>query len=276
LERPTKPPRRTEEPEYDSDLLSLFGWQSIAEHTDDVAAQLAGVERRVHLDAVPWRALGVAVRWHDWGKAHFVFQGAIKETTESDGNRPPDRARKRDIAKAAPRGFWGAYERRHFRHELASAIGVLTLLRKGSVPLEWSELCSEQQDLALYLIAAHHGKVRLSIRSMPGETADPDQPSRLFARGVYDGDLLGVQDNNEVGRTNLGANVWAPVVRLDLSPMQLGLNKDGSQSWAERMLKLRDHPDFGPMRLAYLEALVRAADMRASEEADTKAQVTHA
>ncbi len=30
------------------------------------------------------------------------------------------------------------------------------------------------------------------------------------------------------------------------------------------MLRLRDHPGLGPLRLAYLEALLRAADVRGS------------
>jgi CRISPR-associated endonuclease/helicase Cas3 len=46
------------------------------------------------------------------------------------------------------------------------------------------------------------------------------------------------------------------------------------------MLGLRDHkgnadekrPRFGPLKLAYLEALIRAADMRASKGADDKAK----
>jgi len=46
---------------------------------------------------------------------------------------------------------------------------------------------------------------------------------------------------------------------MDLSLMQLGPG-----SWTERMLALRDAEDLGPFRLAALEALVRAADGRAS------------
>jgi CRISPR-associated endonuclease/helicase Cas3 len=42
--------------------------------------------------------------------------------------------------------------------------------------------------------------------------------------------------------------------------MRLG----GDQSWAGQALKLRDH--LGPFRLAYLEALLRAADLRASKK----------
>ncbi len=75
----------------------------------------------------------------------------------------------------------------------------------------------------------------------------------------------------------LGAAVTAPTVeRLDLSPMQLGRGADGFASWAERMLSLRDNPDLGPLRLAFLEAIVRACDMRASIKADENQEVNRA
>ena len=63
----------------------------------------------------------------------------------------------------------------------------------------------------------------------------------------------------------------APAVSLDLTPMMLG-RVDGQPSWAERVLKLRDHAEFGPLRLAYLEAVLRAADMRASKAANLRAK----
>jgi hypothetical protein len=50
--------------------------------------------------------------------------------------------------------------------------------------------------------------------------------------------------------------------------MELGLCQEppfeNQPSWTERMLALRDHPEIGPMRLAYWETLLRAADERAS------------
>jgi len=48
---------------------------------------------------------------------------------------------------------------------------------------------------------------------------------------------------------------------LDLSVMKLGDGPRGP-SWLARMLALRDA--LGPFRLAYLETLLRVADMRAS------------
>jgi len=152
-------------------------------------------------------------------------------------------------AKAA--GAWKRYTRPHFRHELASALSVLLSPTKLVAP--------ENRDLAAYLAAAHHGKVRLSIRSLPNES----QPGhdRRFARGAWDGD--------ELPETDLGGGIVVPAVTLYLEPMELGLCEDppfiGQPSWAERMTSLREA--LGPFRLAHLEAIVRAADMRASAAA---------
>jgi CRISPR-associated endonuclease/helicase Cas3 len=264
-------PETTEEPGYDTDLLSIFGWRSIAEHTEDVIARLNLILADLGFEELPIAVLSLAARWHDWGKAHEVFQSGINDDPAGEFARPPGRAGKRDIAKAAPEQFWGRYKRTlgdrevvmpHFRHELASALGVLTLLKSGDAPESWAGLEPRLQDLGLYLMAAHHGKVRLSIRSMPDERT-PEKPDALFARGVWQDD--------ELPGADLGDGVAAPTVRLDLSPMMLG-RVGGHPSWVERMLGLRDREELGPLRLAYLESLLRAADIRASKSADDQAK----
>ena len=104
-----------------------------------------------------------------------------------------------------------------------------------------------------HLAACHHGKVRLSIRALPGETK-PDAPDKKYARGIWEGDALPAAD--------LGDGVVIPAIPLDLEPLLLGTSIDGRKSWLERMIALRDC--LGVFRLAYLESLIRAADVRAS------------
>jgi CRISPR-associated endonuclease/helicase Cas3 len=238
------PPRLQDPPpeDNDADRLSQLAWQSIAEHTNSVYAELSIIIRRVDL---PQReALQLAARWHDRGKAHKVFQNAIRD--ESNGSCRVDAwVDRQDVAKA-PVGWWERYERKHFRHELASALAILH---------PESGLRHKDLDLIAYLAASHHGKVRISIRSLPGE----EKPNGLkrFARGVWDSDLLSSVD--------LGGTI-APQVCLSLEMMELGLCEQppfaDEPSWAERMLRLRDN--LGPFRLAFLETLLRCADERAS------------
>ncbi|MBA2435833.1 MAG: CRISPR-associated helicase Cas3' [Chthoniobacterales bacterium] len=248
-----RPPDEVDPPDAnDSDDLSEKPWESIAQHTDKVVGELALI-----LEALnpPHRsALEVAARWHDWGKAHEVFQNAIKLNRDSE-LRPEAWRERRDIAKAPGKnkrtgdpGWWSRYEKKHFRHEMASALAIL----QPSVPIT-----DELRNLVAYLIAAHHGKVRLSLRSLPDERTPTD--FRRFARGVWQGDELPAVD--------LGGGVIAPNILLSLEPMELGECEEepfaGEPSWIERVLRLRD--SLGPFRLAYYESLLRAADERGSE-----------
>jgi CRISPR-associated endonuclease/helicase Cas3 len=125
---------------------------------------------------------------------------------------------------------------RQFRHELVSALW----LHDGSAGLLDGE---PEPDLVTYLVAAHHGKVRVTIRGQP------DEPPGITL-GVQDGSCTIAFAIN--GRT-------IPSVNLSLRPTTHGVD-----SLTSRALALRDRADLGPFRLAFCEALVRAADWQAS------------
>lgn len=230
------PPAEVPPPANDADegVTAPGIWESIEDHTNRVVSELETMLKELGLaEKEVVEALQLAARWHDRGKVHRIFQEAIRREAApwEWGWRP-------DLAKA-PDAFWRRYSRPGFRHELGSALHML----QAGLP-----------DLAVYLAAAHHGKVRMSIRSLPNEQAPADDPGRLYARGIWDGD--------ELPEVNLGGGVVADTVRLKLDPMRFGRSADGAPSWTARMVKLRDR--WGPFRLAFLEALLRAADARAS------------
>jgi CRISPR-associated endonuclease/helicase Cas3 len=187
-----------------------------------------------------------AALWHDVGKAHEEFQKAL-----SDGeHQPPDASALYAKSKNRPKPYNVARPYRSVRHELASA---LAWLLKGQAD-------AVERDLVAYLIAAHHGKVRLSIRSLPEEAGDETNPEKLFARGIWEGDKLPLVALGEL---------TTPEITLDLSFMKMGESKERGPSWLARTVALRDRTDLGPFRLAYLETLLRAADARASREKTT-------
>lgn len=235
----TEPAGTADRPQQDAndrDLLAAKGqWQTLAFHTDGVVDEISGLIGELVLEDGIAADLLKAARWHDAGKAHPVFQDALPRPLPDDS---------KFWAKSA--GGRLIYGRRHFRHELASAISMLL---------------NGQSDLAAYLAASHHGKVRLSIRSLPDETR-PDDEKQRFARGIWDGDIL--------AETDLGGGEVMTGTTMDLSYMGLGDDAITGPSWLARMLYLRDDPALGPFRLAFLEALMRVSDWRASARISEK------
>ncbi len=213
----------------DDDLYSITEWQTVSGHTNKVVETL-----KYLLSMIPviWtEPLLLAARWHDAGKSHEIFQAAILgDPPQNDPNIIWAKTSKKNIN----------YSRKGFRHELASALAMLS----HGLP-----------DLAAYLAAAHHGKVRMSIRSLPTETTPPDSSVR-FARGIWEGDTL--------RQTDLGDGVIMPETTMHLNYMDLGENAMG-ESWLARMTALRDDSCIGPFRISFYESILRVADWRASQ-----------
>jgi CRISPR-associated endonuclease/helicase Cas3 len=138
------------------------------------------------------------------------------------------------------------------------------------LPQELAALSADELDLLVYLVAAHHGKVRMSIRSSPDDertnVSDPCPEKKSQARGVREGDTL---PGCQIPDADWQTGSRAPEVTLSLDLMELGLSSHYGASWRERMQSLLER--LGPFRLAYLEGLLRAADCRASIEEDRPA-----
>lgn len=223
---------------YSAEPTAERSRMTLVEHTDLVVVEVARLVDECHIESLAREALLEAARWHDAGKAHPVFQRTMYGS-DPDGDSPL--LAKTDLRNVRHKREVGEkLVPVRFRHELVS--GLLALQQGRS-------------DLVAYLAAAHHGKVRLSIRSLPQEPKPPE-PERLFARGVWDGD--------PIPEVDLGDGITLPATTLDLAYMELGQTDVRGASWLSRMLALRDDPSVGPFRLGLLEAIIKAADERAS------------
>ena len=230
------------------DPLSIaHPWITLREHTEDVVDELESILSALPPECLPERtraALRKAARFHDWGKAHPRFQARFLEAAEGDERE----MRSRELWAKAPR----ARLRPLIRHEVASGLAFLTHMAAG-----------REDDLPAFLIMAHHGKVRVGLRGIWRTQEARDD----------EGALLGIRNGDQLPGTNhavdLGGGVRVPPVTLDLSLFALG-SSDGRPSWLARVLALRDDPNLGPFRLAYLEALLRVADARASMKEVTR------
>jgi len=240
-----KPGDATDYDESDALVFGSSDFVTLLTHAQDTAEEMQQLLDRLNgvLSEVAGRGeLVEAARWHDTGKAHAAFQQMLIAAL------PPDDPRRTagPWAKSDRRG--GRNPRQFFRHELASA-------------LAW--LAAGKGDIGAFVVAAHHGKVRLSLRARPGEEPPPGAaPGARFAHGVCDGDDLPLVDLGD------GATVQAQ--KLSLACMSLG-GDDAGYSWTDRMLRLL--AELGPFRLAYLETLVRVADWRASAKRRGKEEV---
>lgn len=279
--------------ESDESLSITSGWQTIAFH----GAQVGARARRLASRLVPELAdlFDLAGRWHDAGKVHPAFQGSLRPHGHGSA-----------VAKAPALAWYSGRQlyrmpegppRHGFRHELASTLALLALIRRCQpdhpallgpwrdllqhlpgvatdlpeirsadpagpqlTPLEAEvvALSPDRFDLLLYLVCTHHGKVRMSWHASPADQAVQDGALRI--RGVRSGDLLPALALCD----SQGARHTLPAAELVLAAAAAGLNPHTGRGWTERVLGLlRRH---GPFTLAWLEALMRAADQQATQD----------
>jgi CRISPR-associated endonuclease/helicase Cas3 len=263
-------------------------WKTIACHSREVIDEVVKIASALNIPEHLKEILILVGRWHDWGKSHPAFQGSL---SRADRPRRSDLAKGPQDAWL-PRSKMYSYadlieQRLGFRHELASALGLFALLEKfapnhPALLGPWSEwqsmndqpantsaiaqpsqsiravldLSVEDFDLLMYLVASHHGKVRVALHSTPKDQEYIDRDDRgLPIRGVREGDRLPAVPIVE-------GEPAAPEICLTLEPACVGLSRRTGRSWRERTISLQER--WGACGLAFLEALFIAADRRAS------------
>ena len=283
-----------------SESSSEAQWKTIVTHCREAAGIGRSLAESLRLGPRLTKLIALAMRLHDWGKAHPAFASGTYRVD------PP----RSDLAKA-PKSAWRSLQKFYetashgprpgFRHELVSTLATLHLLWQANpkheallganaswmrhiphagieppqhrddaalllanpIATELNELTSEEFNLLLFLIASHHGKVRLSLQASPKDQEFPYDQLKFFGYGMP---IRGVREGDELPSVALpdatGDCVKMPAITLSLVPAAIGLSEQFGPSWSERMLDLV--ASFGPFTLGYLEAITRTADARAS------------
>jgi CRISPR-associated endonuclease/helicase Cas3 len=195
------------------ELYGKTDFVTLKQHSIDARSELLKMaENLQHLDLGElWDLLADCAQWHDLGKAHGQFRDAINDHTEIWAKAPT----------------MSRYQRRGFRHELASAIGALV---------------NGKSFLFAYIVVAHHGKVRVHLDNFYWLKDEQG------LRGLIEGDkvpacFLGNGDSDQVDEF---------LIELpDIGDWKCAVND---------LIE-----NLGVFRLSYLETLVRIADRRASE-----------
>ncbi len=245
---------------FDDDANSKreSGWITLDAHLADTKAEATRIAEALGLDENHRSAVVTAADLHDIGKAHPIWQLALPHT----GDTADKLWAKAPIAGRflpRPKG-----SKVCIRHEAASALAAWT---------QYFTLGAPWPGLTLFLIACHHGKVR----------------TVLYARGEDGEDVCGVPKRSE-------PLPWAGGIPMNFSCAAVGTSGEFSEdglaftpalpgwtalvadllgSWERRAAEppppLAIHAAteprlFGPFSLAYLESIVRAADIRASKK----------
>lgn len=277
-------------PEFPSDEDALcylsHGWRSIADHVQDVRNLLRGILATLPTidfitDAEKQACLEAAL-WHDIGKNHTDWRDAVVEALSGASIQPPvnhmplakfslsDSPRLKDVDGNSLTG--GELRREIYRlkklfrpgmaHEIASALALRQRHIQNAPDSRSANSENKKQYLAQllseYLVMSHHGHVRKVLRDEIPK--NPKEGKAVdIVRGVTEGDQLpAVMIEGE----ELGCEA------ISVDCRRMGRDDDGYESYTRGVLRLLD--EYGPFRLTYLEALLRAADSRASQEVSTE------
>jgi CRISPR-associated endonuclease/helicase Cas3 len=290
------------------DTSSQTKWYPLPDHLADVEAEITALVDLLQQDAMTSEALKVAARWHDLGKSLPRWQAAALKFVEQVQTRmrellqdpeaerfyeliaeylphwsPPTLGNGhatlwakfpdlRDVLKnhtlntadrKSLRGKLRAKFSPRLRHEAASALAAWDAWHAGN---------SELSAISVFLIAAHHGRVRTVLRATqendeifglkPEDNLQP-VPGFLEQKATlrFEAKHLGAhgQWNDSGTEFQLATPSWTEVM-AELLGVAPGLSESNGAIPENELRSL------GPFKLSYLEALLVAADVRASKK----------
>ena len=147
--------RSVYDPTTEGSLSVITAPQSLRDHADQVENRARELSRRLNLFDEEVKALTLAARLHDDGKAAERWQEAMRAPRHG-----------RPYAKTAGGGNWRLLQ--GYRHEFGSLLQA-----------ESEDLPANTRDLVFHLIAAHHGRARPLIKY---DGCDYGPPSLLASK----------------------------------------------------------------------------------------------
>ena len=242
-------------------LSSAKRWVTLYDHTAHVFTRLDAIQKRLSYDKWPADEMREAAVLHDLGKAHAVFQNAIRDENSKQASelwaKSDGSVRRRYVDPATKRPIY-------FRHEAVSAAAILCKAGAGA---------NKRDQLIAYVVAAHHGKIRLSMRNPPVNVKSGRYYpyDTRYVAGVH----VEVSEKipNFLSKTLVDSRAdavpkidgWdAEYLHIKPDVGRIGALRSSGMSWLEMAQSLLEEK--GPFRLALLEAALRAADMLASAE----------
>jgi CRISPR-associated endonuclease/helicase Cas3 len=230
---------------YSEDDQSSFTRRdaSLRQHSTDVFEKARDFAQALHLPKTIVEDVALAAWLHDVGKVDARFQLMLAGGDEVSLATQLEPQAKSRLPGMSPTKWRSVWERSGlpdgYRHELTS----LAMIEHDAQVRERAH----DLDLVLHLVAAHHGYCRPFAPALPQPTAtDPS--------------TLGVELQHQGGPGHQNAGGFALTGRLDHRYGAL----DGGV--VDRFWRVQER--YGPWGLAWLEAILRLADHRASEETE--------
>ena len=218
----------------------------LADHTEHVVARVRSSTKK--LGSRFETLFELAAQWHDLGKADLRFQAMLCGLTPSETMERGTKLAKSDFRRLTSTERQAIRRRSmlpdKFRHEFLSAQIVEHIILDGDKKFE------TDMDVVLRIIEAHHGYARpfadVVIDRLDSESAATNKSASSELRSVY------VHKSShwpEIELSGDDRDAFVPLHRLN-------------SGVSERFWRLSRR--FGWWGLAYLEAVLRLADQRAS------------
>lgn len=221
-------------------------WITLNDHTVHVLNQTKQIIQKLDYFCDFDKMFHNVAIYHDIGKAHYIFQQTMKKNIDDSYDSDEFWAKRKGKAY---------HSRYNYRHEAISALALLVL--KPKMPM---------LELVAYLVAAHHGKVRLAMRNTYKKRDNNKENSKYVLGISTDSEqvpiFLSKKYKTKSKELRLIDDHIPEKITITTELAKIGALNENQSSWLSMTLNLLKK--YGPFKLAMMESIIRAADTKAS------------